>query len=157
MANSACFILLVFLSLPVHAQVYHCKGPAGPVYSQMPCAEDAERLTDYDPVVKRSAGSDSEQGQGQAVVSQEQSNTMEHFVATLQKQRQQQMSELDQNIAQMQSQLDSDQAEDRNESDHAALAAELAALISERESVSEQYTALIAEAERRAGSAEGTH
>ena len=44
--------LLVFSPLSALAQVYHCKGANGPVYSQIPCDTNAERLTAYDPVAE---------------------------------------------------------------------------------------------------------
>lgn len=145
MIRNTFFFLVLFFPLSLQAQVYRCAGADGPVYSQMPCAENAERLTSYDPVVDIEPETPVE-----AV--EKQPTAMESFVVTLHNQRQLQMGELDENIARLQELLDAGGEQAADEPSRAAIASELASLKSERDSISDQYTSLISEAERRAQS-----
>ncbi len=140
------FFYLVFLfPLSLQAQVYRCDGADGLVYSQMPCAENAERLAAYDPVL------DVEVEKPVGAV-EKQPSAMENFVITLNNQRRQQMLELDGNITRLQEQIAADGEQAPDESERAAMESELSTLKSERESISDQYASLISEAERRANS-----
>lgn len=148
------FLIFTF-SLSLQAQVYRCDGPNGPVYAQMPCAKNAERLADFDPVVELNQDKELAQEQeesAEAILSQP--SAMEKFVATLYTQRHQQLGELDRTIAQMETRLDGQGDEELDEESRASIKAELSMLKSERDSVSEQYTSLISEAENRASIAE---
>jgi len=156
MAKITYFILLIFFSLSLQAQVYRCDGPSGPVYSQMPCAADAEHLVDYDPHEEAVADAGPENGQEIAgEPAQKPPTAMENFVATLYKQRQQQIGDMDKKIDRLQNQLNNQGEGELDDGTRASITAELSTLKSERDSVSEQYVALISEAESRAGSAEG--
>ena len=44
----AIFFLFLLFPLVLQAQVYHCDGPDGPVYSQIPCDENAEQVAILD-------------------------------------------------------------------------------------------------------------
>ena len=98
MARLSFFVLILLFSISLQAQVYRCDSAEGPVYSQMPCAENAERLQAYDPVVEPEAAES-------VTENVKQPTAMENFVMTLHKQRQQQMSELDARISQLQLQI----------------------------------------------------
>jgi len=145
MTRLSLFVLVLLFSLNLQAQVYRCDSADGPVYSQMPCSENAERLPAYDPAV--------DTVEAEPVPSTvKQPTAMENFVMTLHRQRQQQMSEMDARISQLQSQIDATGEQAPDASQISDLRAELVVVQSERLSISDQYATLISEAERRAGS-----
>ena len=154
MARKSLLFLLIFLPLSLQAQVYRCDGPNGLVYSQIPCDENAEIVVIYDPVSK-AEDDDSEPGSGQEEaeeIVEKPPTPMENFIATLHSQRQQQIGEIDANIADLKDLLDAEGEEALEEADRKAAASQLAALQSDRNSIAEQYASLISEAEQRAGS-----
>jgi len=158
MAVKPLLFLFIFLPLSLQAQVYHCDGPGGPVYSQIPCAENAEVVAIYDPAAKSADASepDSEQDEFiEAVV--EPPTPMENFVATLHSQRQQQLAEIDENITGLKKSLKAEGKHALDEADRQAAIAKVAALETDRISVDEQYASLIGEAERRAGTVESVN
>jgi hypothetical protein len=142
--------LVLFLPLSLQAQVYRCDSSQGPVFSQMPCAADAERLVSYDPVIEI----ESEQA---TKTIEKPPSAMENFVITLHQQQQRQMAELDDRITQLKSQIAGDGEHQPDENLQKALTTRLATLTAERESVSNQYVALINEAESRAFSADSVN
>jgi F0F1-type ATP synthase membrane subunit b/b' len=77
---------------------------------------------------------------------------MENFVATLHSQRQQQLAEIDENIAGLKKSLKAEGEQALDEAERQAASEKLAALESDRISIDQQYASLISEAERRAGS-----
>jgi hypothetical protein len=153
MAKFTVYVLLSMISLTLHAQVYRCDGPGGPVYSQMPCSEDAERLPDFEPVEDPGAQSGEDKGPEDGVEAEpEPPSAMENFVATLHKQREQQIGELDHRIVRLENQLNREGDDALREDARNSVGAELLALKSERKSVADQYATLIAEAQSRAAS-----
>ena len=154
MAGKSLLFLLIFLPLSLQAQVYRCDGPNGPVYSQIPCDENAEIVVIYDPVSK-AEDDDSETGSGQEEaeeIVEKPPTPMENFIATLHSQRQQQIGEIDANMAHLNGLLNAEGELTLEEEDRKAVESQLAALQSERNSIVEQYASLISEAEQRAGS-----
>ena len=76
---------------------------------------------------------------------------MENFVATLHSQRQQQLADLDENIADLKESLKAEGEQALDEADRQAALEKLAALESDRISIDQQYASLISEAEQRTG------
>ena len=152
MARITILILILMFPLLLQAQVYRCESPNGPVYSQIPCDEDAERLTRYDPVAKADDNPDSNtESEADSVVEEKKLSPMETFVTTLHNQRQQQVGEIDGNIALLKKQLDATGELAIEKSNRKFLESDLEKLESERTSIVEQYARLISEAESRAG------
>jgi len=150
MARITILILILIFPLLLQAQVYRCDSPNGPVYSQVPCDENAERLTRYDPVVKADDRPDPD-SEADDVAAEKQLSPMENFVTTLQNQRQQQVGDIDSNIALLKKQLDATGELAIEESNRKFLESDLEKLETERTSIVEQYARLISEAESRAG------
>lgn len=148
--------VLFFSPLTLEAQVYRCDTPEGTIYSQMPCAENAERLPEFDPVVEAETGSGPEVpslvDDAPAV---EPPTAMENFISTLEKQRDQQFGTIDANMQTLQEQLDAAGENAPDERTREMLERELATLASERVSIREQYASLISEAVDRAESGRG--
>jgi len=142
------FLLVLFLvPMTLEAQVYRCDTPEGSIYSQLPCSDSAERLPEFDPVVEAETLSVSEtEGIEPAV---KPPSAMENFISTLEKQREQQFNTIDANMRTLQQQLDTTGEEAPDEGTRAMLERELATLASERESIGDQYAALIREAANR--------
>jgi hypothetical protein len=154
MAGKTLLFLLILIPMSVQAQVYRCDGPDGLVYSQVPCDENAEIVVIYDPVSK-AEDDDSEPDSGQEdaeEITEKSPSPMENFIATLHSQRQQQIGEIDANIADLKRRLNAEGEQALEEADRKAAASQLAALQSDRNSIVEQYASLISEAEQRAGS-----
>mgnify|MGYP003574677905 FL=1 len=140
--------------MTLQAQVYRCDSPNGPVYSQIPCDENAERLTRYDPVVKAEEAPElNAESATDSEATERQLSPMETFVTTLHNQRQQQVAEIDSNITYLKQQLNATGELAIEESNREFLESDLARLEDERTSIVEQYARLISEAESRAGPA----
>jgi hypothetical protein len=153
MARIPLLFLFIFLPLSLQAQVYRCDGPDGPVFSQIPCAENAEVVAIYDPAAKSADASEPDPGQDEEIEPViEPPTPMENFVATLHSQRQQQLADLDEDIADLKESLKAEGEQALDEADRQAASEKLAALESDRISIDQQYASLISEAERRAGS-----
>jgi hypothetical protein len=153
MAKKPLLFLLIFLPLSLQAQVYRCDGPDGPVFSQIPCAENAEVVAIYDPAAKSAEASEPDPMQDEVIEPVlEPPTPMENFVATLHSQRQQQLADLDENIADLKGSLKAEGEQALDDADRQTASEKLAALESDRISIDQQYASLISEAERRAGS-----
>ena len=152
MARITILILIFMFPLVLQAQVFRCESPNGPVYSQIPCDKNAERLAKYDPVVKVDDKPDPD-SEEEDVAAEKQLSPMENFVSTLQNQRQQQVGEIDSNISLLQKQLGATGELAIEEPDRKFLESDLVRLETERTSIVEQYARLISEAESRAGPA----
>jgi hypothetical protein len=148
--------VLFFSTLPLEAQVYRCDTPEGTIYSQMPCAENAERLPEFDPVVEAETGPGAEMpGLAEDAPVAKQPTAMENFISTLEKQRDQQFGTIDANVRTLQEQLDATGENAPDERAREMLERELATLATERVSIREQYASLISEALDRAESGRG--
>ena len=153
MAGKAILLSVLFLPLTLSAQVYRCDGPGGPVYSQIPCGENAEQIEIHDPMMRN----DKEDITGIVQSSEEEHvveppSAMENFIATLHRQQQEQLAEIDENIVRLKKQLHAEGDEVLDEAGRKQVISELSSLESARKSVSSQYDALIAEASSRTGS-----
>lgn len=156
MAGKPLFFLLLILPLSAQSQVYHCDGPEGPVYSQIPCEANAERLVIYDPPVKPDDDSQHGSDQAEDIEAVEQPATpMESFVATLHSQRREQLEAIDEEIHRLKESLEAEGDQALKENERQSAFAKLSSLESDRSSIDEQYASLISEAERRAGSVQG--
>jgi len=152
MAGKALLFLIILLPVSLHAQVYRCDGRDGPVYSQIPCEENAEMVVIYDPVAKTDDDPALVSEQDEPVETVEKQPTpMENFVTTLHNQRRQQIGQIDQTIIQLKEMLEAEGEQALEEPEREAAASKLATLESDRDSIVEQYASLIGEAERRAG------
>ena len=154
MARITILILILMSPMTLQAQVYRCDSPNGPVYSQIPCDENAERLTRYDPVVKAEEAPElNAESATDSEATERRLSPMETFVTTLHNQRQQQVAEIDSNITYLKQQLNATGELAIEESNREFLESDLARLEDERTSIVEQYARLISEAESRAGPA----
>lgn len=152
MARITILILIFMFPLVLQAQVFRCESPNGPVYSQIPCDENAERLAKYDPAVRVDDKPDPD-SEEQDDAAEKQLSPMENFVTTLQNQRQQQVGDIDSNISLLKKQLGATGESAIEENERKFLESDLARLETERSSIVEQYARLISEAESRAGPA----
>ncbi len=158
MVGKPLLILFIILPLSLQAQVYRCDGPDGPVYAQIPCAENAEVVPIYDPAAKSADASEPDSNQDEEIEPVVEPRTpMENFVATLHSQRLQQLADIDENIAGLKKSLKAEGEQALDEADRQAAIAKVAALESDRISIDEQYASLIGEAERRAGTVESVN
>ena len=154
MARITILILIFIYPLTLQAQVFRCESPNGPVYSQLPCDENAERLVQYDPVVIADDAPDlNSESEADSEATEEQLSPMENFVTTLHNQREQQVTEIDSNIAILKKQLNTTGEFAIEESNRKFIESDLARLEIERTSIVDQYARLISEAESRAGPA----
>jgi hypothetical protein len=148
--------VLFFSSLSLEAQVYRCDTPEGSIYSQMPCAENAERLPEFDPVIEAETGPGAEvPALADDAPAVKQPTPMENFISTLEKQRDQQFGTIDANMQTLQEQLDATGENAPDDRTREMLERELATLASERVSIREQYASLISEAVDRTESGRG--
>ena len=145
---------LFAIPLAAEAQVYRCDTAEGTIYSQMPCAENAERLPQYDPVVEtEQAAATKSTDDSAAPPAVKPPSAMENFISTLEKQRDQQISAIDTNMQALKDQLNATGEDAPDERTREMLELELAKLSSDRVSIDDQYASLISEAANRAGSA----
>jgi len=150
------FLLILFLApMTLGAQVYRCDTPEGTVYSQMPCSENAERLPEFDPVVE--AENESVPEMAEAAPTVKPPTAMENFILTLEKQREQQFSTIDANMQTLQQQLNTTGEDAPDERTREMLEREMATLASERQSIGDQYAALIREAANRDDAGRGVN
>jgi len=141
-------------SIAAEAQVYRCETAEGTIYSQMPCAENAERLPQYDPV--DDDGGEPATGTEDGEESEPADNTpsaLQNFISTLERQRNDEIGSIDANMKTLRDRLDATGDGAPDERTREMLETELASLASQRDSIANQYTSLIREATNRAGSA----
>lgn len=156
MARIKFLILLFFIPLTLQAQVYRCDTPEGTIYSQMPCADNAERLIEYDPQVSVESDAPASTDGSEADEPEDRQPTgMEAFIFTLERQREEQFSTIDANIRSLQQQLDETGDGKPDEEARVVLETNLADLRTERSAINDQYAALISEASNRAGVGQG--
>lgn len=142
------------------AQIYRCEGNSGVVYSDLPCGASAEEIvldvpepaSDSDqPQASVASAADSSMPQAERAspgISEGKQN-ISQFLMMLHDQRRQQMGEIDRTIASLRAQAQGDEFEQLEEARQAEILAELDRLESSRESILEEYSALIQEAQRR--------
>jgi hypothetical protein len=146
---------LFLTAVTTEAQVYRCDTAEGTIYSQLPCAENAERLPQYDPVVEAdSSPSADTSGAETSLPEADAPSAMENFISTLERQRDQQIGSIDANMQTLRDQLDASGEAAPDERTREMLEFELAQLTSDRASIQDQYASLISEAANRADAAE---
>lgn len=161
--------LAVALSVPqqLRAQVYRCESDAGVTYSDMPCGASAEQIDITGDVMDSRGlgasiavdGAVADQGAqapasgGEPVVTDgaEQSGeqSLSDFLAMLRSQRQEQIGQIDSQLAELRQRASSAAFLEMEISEQDQLNREIAQLESDRASILSEYEALITEAERR--------
>ena len=143
----AIFFLLLFFPLALQAQVYHCDGPNGPIYSQIPCEEDAEQVLILD---SQREADDGDVGDAEAkAVEETPTDRLNTFIASLEKQREAHIDQINHNIETMNQQMASDDFASTDNATKEEFRKSLLGMEMERDSILEQYDALIIEAEKR--------
>lgn len=163
---SKVFSLLVFAaawlaaSPCLEAQVYRCEGASGVIYTDMPCGETAQEIvldvvqpaTDSVPPSNQVATADAvaatQAEQPESAIAEGEQN-ISQFLNMLHDQRRQQMGEIDQTIDSLRAQTEGDAFSQLDPERQAEIIAELNQLVSSREAILEEYSALIREAQSR--------
>lgn len=146
------FFLFLFFPLALQAQIYHCGDPDGPVYSQIPCEENAEQIAILDSPMVIDDGDigAAEPRQESDTVEETPADRLNAFIATLVKQREAHLEQLDRNIVIIRQQMASDSFTNNDEATQEEFRKSLFDMEFERDSILDQYEALIDEAENRA-------
>lgn len=153
-------VLVLIISATVPAVVadpaiYRC-GPAGSQwYSQIPCEEDSEQVVVEDHQmfkesgVAGSAANDFSQAEGGSADHADAASKAQAFITQLEKQRNEQLAEIDRNIVDLESR--SAKVDEGNEQDTDAKEAAnlLASMQNTRESIASEYDAMISAARQR--------
>jgi hypothetical protein len=140
------------------ATVYRC-GPEGSQrYSQIPCSEDSEQVVIRDQhKLIEPAGSPAESGgegtsqqpNAQAVEEASPASNAEAFIQQLEKQRSEQLAEIDRDIAKLQSGSSNADGDEVSEAEAEEASELLAGLQNTRESIVAEYDAMILAARQR--------
>jgi len=158
----ALLTLAVVLAAPhqLQAQVYRCESDSGVTYSDMPCGASAEEVVvagnvldmrglgaavpaePVDEAVTAGAGA-------QPPTPDQSGQDLNGFLAMLRSQRQQQIDQIDTQLAQLRQQASSVEFMEMEVSEQDQLNSQIGQLESDRASILSEYEALIAEAERR--------
>ncbi len=149
-AMKAIIFLFLFSPLALQAQVYRCDGPDGPIYSQIPCEDNAEQVAilDLQGVTGSDVG-DPEGRQEPEAIEETPTDRLNTFIATLEKQRRAHIDQINHNIETMNQQMASDDFTSTDNATKEEFRKSLLGMEMERDSIPEQYDALIDEAERR--------
>jgi len=148
------FILLVMM-LPglVQAQVFRCESRGETYFSQIPCADDSEAVLIEDRMMFSEAAPQTKpaEKEPEAPVApvKTQAQNMQEFVLTLQRQRTEQLQQIDRDIGALESKLNALGDDKENSPERQRLAQQLTEMQSARGSIVEQYQTMILEAERR--------
>lgn len=153
----AIFSLYFLLPLALQAQVYRCESGDGPVYSQLPCAENAEvvEIEDYTTSPGEEAVPAVATGVSADRFAQSRANSMEHFLTTLLNQREVQLGEIDEVITGLREFIASAEYAEAAEEIQAEADGRLNVMESKRQSIVDQYESLIREVEQRAAAQSG--
>ncbi len=106
----AIFFLFLFFPLALQAQIYHCSSPDGPIYSQIPCEDNAEKVAIRNSRIMTDDGDAAgpEPRQEPEAVEVTPTDRLNAFIATLEKQREAHIGQIDRNIKSMRQQMASD-------------------------------------------------
>ncbi len=158
--------LLMAASTSLSAQVYRCESPSGITFSDMPCSDSAEQIeVSGDVMDSRGVGSstsaavadgsgeldsslDSE-GQTPPEFQDSPQGNIQQFVATLEAQREQQLAQVDRQLSQLRQEAGSDVFASFDPEYQNDVLNRIETLESARINITEEYAALIAEANRR--------
>jgi hypothetical protein len=152
-AGTAVLNLAAWTAAAADSTVYRCGPPGSQWFSQIPCAEDSEavlivdqhKLGDSDPAADAGTEDDGAAADNSASTA----SNAEAFVTQLEKQRSEQLAEIDRQIANLQNQ--DNQVGDSEESavtddENASL---LATMQNTRQSIVSEYDAMIRAAQQR--------
>lgn len=160
-------IFLIFLvatvlaiSMPGTAQVYRCESSGSVAYSDLPCGDSAQEvvLDVPEPATGRehsqaqfraAAAARARPDEKKAPVISEGERNISQFLNMLHDQRRRQIEEIDQTIASLRVQAESEEFGRYDEARQAKMLVELDRLESSRASILEEYSALIQEAQSR--------
>lgn len=151
------FALTVPTSLAAESAIYRC-GPAGSQwYSQIPCEEDSEQLVVEDhPMFNDSVAvtphTDTDADQQEAAAANSESNAAskaQAFITQLEKQRGEQLAEIDRQIEALQSEETSQGEQDDGTASADLGGSVLTSLQSTRQSIVSEYDAMIDAARQR--------
>jgi hypothetical protein len=154
------FSLVWVLSAPgpaaADATVYRCGPPGSQWYSQIPCNEDSEAIVIKDqhklgdsgnsPATSETQDSANEHAADSAADS---ANNAEAFITRLEKQRSEQLAEIDRNIASLQNQATEPAEGEETTATKEENTALLTSLQNTRESIVAEYDAMILAAQQR--------
>ena len=145
--------LLLLLPCTVNAEIYRCESKGDTYFSQIPCNDQAEAVVIEDTHLFKAQMIPPDPEAGEGVPRKAQVRTpadnLREFVETLQRQRNEQMAQVDGDISSVEQQLAATEGAPADDPERLALAEKLAELNSSRASISSQYESMIAEAERR--------
>ena len=146
-------LALLFIPCASQAAVYKCSTESDTYFSQIPCEENAEvvAIEDTTMFTDEAHGAISTPAETELAAPPKRSpeDNMRDFVETLQRQRMEQLEDMDDQIIALEELIESGDGEDNDESRLAQLNQRLNQLNADRNSVVEQYAALIEEAEKR--------
>jgi len=146
-------VLLLLLPVTLQAQIYRCASEGATYYSQIPCANDAQEVViDDHPMFSESAPDSKAKPEEQPAAerrARSQADSMKEFIATLRRQRAEQLQQLDSDIAKLEAKLSAGGDPAADPAQQMASSQQLKNLLSSRSSIVEQYDSMLAEAERR--------
>ena len=138
------------------ATVYRCGPPGSQRYSQIPCAEDSEAVVIKDQHklgdsgdVPEAAGIPESANDTDAESAADAANNAEAFITQLEKQRNEQLAEIDRNIARLKNPASDPDEGAETTATGEEIAALLASLQNTRDSIVSEYDAMIRAAQQR--------
>jgi hypothetical protein len=148
--------VLCAVSLDVSAQVYRCETASGVTYSDMPCGDSSEEIVVQGDVVDmKGVGSGDAMAPEPGAPGQEQdlemggAKTLDEFLVMLRQQREEQLSIIDRQLAQLRAQSSSIDFQEMTGDEQDEITRQIASLEANRASIVSGYESLIQEAERR--------
>lgn len=148
--------VLCAVSVNLSAQVYRCESASGVTYSDMPCGEGSEAIVVQGDVVDmKGVGSDEGVARDIGAAAQEQdpamggAKTLDEFLLMLRQQREEQLSIIDRQLAQLRAQSSSIDFQEMTGDEQDEITRQIASLEANRASIVSGYESLIEEAERR--------
>lgn len=140
----------------LHAQVYRCETASGVTFSDMPCGDSAEQIEVAGDVMDSRGVGSSMPTEAEGVDplpaangAQDPQQGMQQFLATLETQREQQLSQIDAQLRLLRDQYNSDEFTTLESTQQDAVRGRISELESQRADLEREYASLIAEAIRR--------
>lgn len=148
--------VLCAASLDLSAQVYRCESASGVTYADMPCGESSEEIVVQGDVVDmKGVGSGDSMSPEIGAADQQQdlemggAKTLDEFLLMLRQQREEQLSIIDRQLAQLRAQSSSIDFQEMTGDEQDEITRQIASLEANRASIVSGYESLIEEAERR--------
>lgn len=146
-------VFLLFIPCVAQAAVYKCSSESDTYFSQIPCEENAEVVEFEDNALFSESSSTAlatpEPSEPPADVQRTPADNLREFVETLQRQRLEQVEKIDENIIALEALMEASASSDGSSPEQARLVEQIENLNEERKSISDQYAAMISEAESR--------